>query len=145
VQSCDSNILLYYCDDSCSEHANAQAYLESVWNSNDFVISDLALTELYVLLRNAKVLRKPLSAREAATLCLQFRSNHHWQVVECAFGIMPGIWKEHSAQLSSAWQIYDLRLALTLRRAGVEIFATRNTKDFKLAGFRKLINPIDDV
>jgi uncharacterized protein len=143
VQSCDTNIFLYYLDSSCPEHAKARDYVENIWRDKNFIISDLVLIELYVLLRNPKVLRGPLSSKEAADCCQRLRANSGWQVLESVSGVMPEIWANYAETIPSAWQIYDLRLGLSLKRAGVKVFATRNTRDFKMVGFEELINPID--
>lgn len=143
MQSCDTNILLYYLDESCSAYPKAKDYIESVWHNKDFVICDLVLLELYVLLRNPKVFESPLMANEAAEVCQSFRSNPNWQVLETMEGVMPIIWDKFAPSISSRWAVFDLRLGLTLKNAGVKVFATRNIKDFKEIGFYKLINPID--
>ncbi len=141
--SCDTNILLYYLDSSCDAHPKAKSYLDTVWYERNFLIADLVLLELYVLLRNPKVLKHSLSAKEAADCCRVFRTNPAWQVVECTTGVMPEFWTSYAGKLLSAWSAYDVRLGLTLRKAGVKIFATRNVKDFKGLGFDKIVNPID--
>ncbi len=143
MYSCDTNILLYAFDLSCKEHSKARLYLEKMSSNEEFVICDLVLAELYVLLRNSKVVNKPLSAKNAQTYCRTLRSNPNWQVLEYTLGVMGFAWQS-SSNFSQATQIYDYRLGLVLKRHGVQEFATRNIKDFKSIGFNKLINPIDD-
>jgi len=126
----------------CPEHARAREYLEGMANNPDFVVSDLALAELYVLLRNPKVVSKTLSARDAAAYCSTLRSNPAWQIAEYSLGSMALVW-EFASKLTNPYQIFDLRLGFALKRHGVREFATRNTKDFRLVSFEKLINPID--
>ena len=142
MQSCDTNILLYAVDETCPEYSVASEYLKGMISNDRFVISDLVLCELYVLLRNRHVVQSPLSAKGAAKICAHFRSNPRWQVLECSTGVMEEVWR-NSQTLSRAVGIYDLRLGHTLRRHGVTEFATRNVRDFKNIGFKRLINPID--
>lgn len=144
MESCDTNILLYYLDQSCREHRKAKQYIETVADRTDFVICDLVLIELYVLLRNPRVLKHTLTAREARSCCLALRHNPRWQIVEYSSGVMEMVWSYLDKETVTSWQIYDIRLGMTLLKSGVDIFATRNTKDFAKIGFKKLLNPIDD-
>ena len=142
-ESCDTNVLAYAFNKDCPEHLVAKVYLESVASNYNFVICELVLTELYVLLRSPRVFSNPLSAKEAAHICQSLRKNPAWQLIDYSPGIMDEIWDLAEKSSFAARQIFDARLALTLKRNGVDIFVTRNTKHFKSFGFDKLINPID--
>ena len=125
MKSCDTNILVYYLDSSCKEHANAKTYLESIWADKKFVICDLVLIELYTLIRNPKVFARPFSAEEAKKCILGFRSNTNWRILEYASGTMDKVWETSSKILTRPMMIYDLRLGFCLLNSGVEEFATR--------------------
>jgi len=140
--SCDTNILLYASDESCIEYEKASSFMFEMVDRKDFVICELVLVELFRLLCHKKVLRFPLSCKEAAKYCMTLRSNPNWPVVEYSMGSMEKTWKL-AASLENAATIFDLRLGLVLYTRGVTEFVTRNTKDFKKIGFRKLTNPID--
>jgi uncharacterized protein len=92
VISIDTNVLLFGLNADCAEHASARKFLEQCQAREDVVIAELALVELYVLLRNAAVLPKPLSAPAAAALCQTFRKHPRWALVESA-PVMTEVWK----------------------------------------------------
>lgn len=54
--SIDTNILLYaFCKES-GKHQKAKAYLESLIDNEDVILSEFILIEFYTLLRNQAVL-----------------------------------------------------------------------------------------
>lgn len=144
MRSCDTNILLYALNTSCQEHAAARKYFDSVVGDHSFAVCELVLVELYVLLRNPKVLKAPLSAKEAAECCLQLRKNPAWRVIDYDTRISDAVWAVCSNTKLSGVSIFDTRLALTLEHHGIKEFATRNVKDFKRFSSLDIINPIDD-
>jgi len=145
VTSCDTNILYAALDNRSAVHGRARAFLQSMRNASDFAICELVLIELYGLLRNPVVTRKPCSAAEAAGLVARFRAHPHWQVLDYPgpqAGLMQELWKWAADSAFPYRRIYDLRLALTLRHSGVRAFATRNVKDFQGAGFETVWDPL---
>lgn len=142
--SCDANILFPACDRSSHQHEAATAFLESYRQFRGFCLAEQALMELYCLVRNPVVSRKPLSARQAVNLVQTFRSNPLWRIVDVVQDrtFMAEVWdKAAEAQLAYR-RIFDLRLAATLRRHGVREFATCNVKDFEGLGFDRVWNPL---
>ena len=99
--------------------------------------------ELYVLLRNPKLVDRPLSAADATAYCQALRENSCWGIIDYPGGLMEEIWKFASIPDFSYREIFDARLAVTLLHHGVTVFATRNTSHFEQYGFEKLINPLD--
>ena len=100
--------------------------------------------ELYCLLRNPAVCRRPLSGREAVAVIQGFRSNPRWPIVDVLMGgdIMKRVWGHASGSTFPYGRISDARLALTLQHHGVTAFATRNLKDFTSLGFERLWDPL---
>ena len=140
--ACDTNILFPALEASHPDHRKARAWLESMVGNESFALCELVLTEVYTLLRNAAICAKPLSAAAAVTLIENLRGNPAWLVLDHPGpGLMDKVW-EVARQTESARRIYDIRLALTLRHAGVRSFATANIRDFRSFGFEKVWNPI---
>ena len=79
--SVDTNILLPAIETKNTHHAKAAAFLESISARDDVAISELALVELYVLLRNPAVLRRPLTPADAVRICDEFRRHPAWQII----------------------------------------------------------------
>ena len=65
MRSPDTNVLLYALNADCPECDTARRVLEELGASDDVVICELVLVELYLLLRSPAVLRRPLSAADA--------------------------------------------------------------------------------
>jgi toxin-antitoxin system PIN domain toxin len=141
VISFDTNVLLFALNADCPEHGAARAFLEDCQLREDVVVAELVLVELYVLLRNAAVLAKPLSAPAAAKLCQTFRRHPRWGVVESA-PVMGDVWKRAAEPGVARRRVFDARLALTLIHHGVGEFATDNVRDFSGYGFDRVWSPV---
>lgn len=139
--SFDTNIAVYACNHGCPEQHAAVKFLESLALRNDVVISEFMLVELYMKLRNSKIFRHPMTAREAAITCQSFRSNANWELVHDG-PVMDEVWKQAARKDFAIRKIVDLRLGLSLIRQGVTDFATTNTKDFEGIGFGRVWNPL---
>lgn len=144
TSSLDTNILVYAADEDAAEHAAASVVVEEMLgNPGDWVLADQVLFEFYRALRNPRVFRKPLGAAQAAMrLDFLYRESG---VTRCCYGL--GDWEKVFAQLADqatpVGRTHDVILAATLISHGVGRFYTRNVKDFRLAGFHDLVNPID--
>lgn len=130
--SFDTNILLYALNADCTEHQVARELLAASANSADVVISELVLVELYLLLRNSRVLTTPLSAADAVSVCTTWRTHPRWRTVDGA-DVMDDVWPIAASAGFARRRIIDARLAFSLLRHGVDTLYTRNTRDF--AGF----------
>lgn len=146
--SIDTNLLLPALESGNPHHEAAVAFLGSLMERDDVVISEFVLLELYNLLRNPAVLSKPLGAAEAEGVCSSFRNHPRWQVV----GFPPNsrlfhdtFWSRLRESGFARRRAYDWRLALSLLQQGVTDFATVNLKDFRDFGFSKVWNPLEET
>lgn len=142
--SVDTNILLYAANEDAPEHAVCKNFMQTIVDAPaDWVVADQVYFELYVALRNPKVMERPMSAAEASD---------HVSTVRNELGIM------HCGYRSECWnqavhcmraedfpfrRTHDAVLAAALLAHGVKVFYTRNTKDFVAAGFDQVVNPVD--
>jgi toxin-antitoxin system PIN domain toxin len=142
--SFDTNILFPACDSSSPLHPKACEYLGQLGRSENVCVCEQVLMELYCLLRNPTVCANPLPAMEAVHVIHRFRSNPRWRLVDVlqSPALMEHVWSLASKQGFAYRRIFDIRLAETLRQHGVREFATRNTKDFRDAGFARVWNPL---
>jgi toxin-antitoxin system PIN domain toxin len=139
--SIDTNILLYALNRDCPEHAPARGFLEACAARADVAIAELVLVELYVLLRNPAVVRRPLEAPAAAGLCQVFRRHPRWALLDSA-EVMDRVWQAAARPGAARRHVFDARLAHTLLDHGVTELATRNTRDFEAFGFARVFDPI---
>jgi uncharacterized protein len=145
VISLDTNLLFAALNRDVDHHAQAYAFLDSLAQRSDVVISELVLLELYVLLRNPVVNQLPLGAEQASALCHGLRRNPNWQVVSLpaeSRRFHDALWKQLAQDTMPRRRAFDLRLALSLIDAGVREFATINLKDFADTGFARVWNPL---
>src|SRR3954471_17246633 len=81
MTSIDTNIIFQAFSADSSGHDAALNFIASLSNRADVVISEFMLTELYRLVRNPAVMRRPLNEGEAVELIQHYRSHPHWRVV----------------------------------------------------------------
>lgn len=143
--SLDTNILLPAIETGNASHQQAAAFLESLYEDTEVVISEFILLELYGLLRNPAVLAKPLTPSAAVDVCETFRRHPRWQII----GFPPdsrtfhdALWQRLRAKNLARRRAYDLRVAAALVQQGVTRFATVNVKDFQDCGFARVWNPL---
>ena len=139
--SIDTNVLLYSLNRTCPEHGAARAFVLALSDRPDVAIAELVLLELYVLLRNPAVLRKPLGAPEAAASCQAFRHHPRWALIETA-EVMDRVWLAAARPGLARRHVFDARLAYTLLDNGVRELATRNRRDFEGFGFDRVFDPL---
>jgi toxin-antitoxin system PIN domain toxin len=138
----DTNILAYARVGTAPEHPAAARFLEELGDNSEVVISELVLVELYLLLRNDKILSPPLTAADAVKECQLLRAHPRWQLVDSA-DVMKEVWLIVASEGFARRRIFDVRLAKTLQSHGVTDFATANSKDFEGLGFHRVWNPLN--
>ena len=141
----DTNLLFEACEASTARHAKALAFLRDQADNRDLAICELVLSELYVLLRNPALSRKPLKALDAAAIIQSFRNNAAWRLIDypgSGSDLADRLWVRMAQNGTPYRAIFDTRLALTLRHHGVTEFATRNIKDFQDYGFARVWDPL---
>lgn len=142
--SFDTNILFAALEAGATGHQSMREWLDSYRDNDRVAICELVLLELFTLLCNPKVCRRPLPVAQAVETVQAFRRHPRWRIVDYAPELAGRLWTQ-AAQLPGRLRIYDLRLALTLRHHGVTDFATRNVKDFEGFGFRRVWDPMKDA
>ena len=141
----DTNILYYALLEESDLHPAARQFLESKKGSDDVVISELVLVELYRLLRNPVLSARPLSSRAAVDVINSFRLHPKWRVAGFpADGrlLHDKLWQKAADPGFAYRRIYDARLALSLAAFGVDSVATANVRDFEGFGFKRVWNPL---
>lgn len=143
--SIDANILLYAYSEDAPEHEKALDFVSSKSGSEGVALSEFVLTEFYLLLRNPVVLKRPLSAPDAARVIQSYRQHPRWKTL----GFPPSgrevhndLWQHAATPGIARRRIYDTRIALCLRAFGVTDFATANVKDFEGFGFERVWSPL---
>lgn len=148
LTTCDTNVLFYYLNASSQENKSATEYLSNKFDDENFCICELVLVELYGLLRNSAVTTKPMSRQEAIKSIISFRTNPYWRIVEAMpeglpDSVMDQTWSYLSRTEHQRREIFDVRLAYTMKNSGITHFDTRNVKHFSKFEFLTVNNPID--
>jgi toxin-antitoxin system PIN domain toxin len=139
--SFDTNIAVHAANQQSEHSIRAREFIESLAMNRDVAICEMMLVELYLKLRNERIFPKPLTAAQAAGVCLTYRSNQAWRLIDCA-PVMDQVWEQAGQPTFAFRRIIDVRLAATLLHHGVTEFATANTKDFSKLGFERVWNPL---
>ena len=143
--SIDANILLYAFNTASPWNASAHGWLTSIQRVEDVAISEFILAELYGLLRNPAVLKRPLSAAEAVEVIQTYRSHPRWRLIGFpaeSRAVHDVLWKNARAATFAFRRLYDTRSALSMIAQGVTELATLNVKDFDGLGFTRVWNPM---
>ena len=139
----DTNLFIHAADPDSSSHEQAIAFFDLVQSQGEeFVVCELVLVEIYILLRNPAVFKKPYTSAEAAGYCRALKSNPAWRCIDYDPAVSAKLWDYVSRSKAGYRHIIDVRLALTLRHHGVDSFATVNDKHFANFGFKKVWNPL---
>lgn len=139
----DTNLLFAWLNRDHAWHRPAAAWMLQQAANPSLVLCELCLVELYGLLRNPAVVKRPLDGPAAVTLIQGLRSHPQWELVDYPGGLMPAVWPAAAGPDFARRRIYDARLALTLRHHGVTEVATTNVKDFEGFGFDRVWNPLE--
>ena len=141
----DTNILFPFVVSDHPDHAEVGDFIRGLDGRDDVALSELALVELYGLLRQPAVMRRVLDAGSAAAVCTALRKHPRWRLLGFpgdSASLHRTLW-EHTARPGfSRRRIYDARLGLCLVAQGVREFATVNLKDFAGLGFRRVFKPL---
>jgi len=144
--SIDTNLLFYALANDRSEHVATLKWITPLHESDDVVISEFMLTELYTLLRNPVVMKNFLTAEQAVAVIETYRAHPRWRVAGFPRedrALHDAMWKIAARHSFAYRRIYDVRLALTLQAQGVTRFATRNKADFTGLGFAQVFDPLE--
>ncbi len=143
ILSADTNIFLYAANPDSPHHAAARRFFEEeATGKQRFLLCGLVLVELYMLLRNPAVFKKPKTAKEATAFCDALRANPAWEYGDYEPEVARPLWNWAAKTTSGFRHIIDARLAFTLRHHGVTHFATANEKHFEGFGFERVWDPI---
>ncbi len=143
--SIDTNILLHAFNEDSPSHRAAYAWVTSIQSDEEVAISEFMLAELYGLLRNPAVLRRPLNAAESVEVVQAYRTHPRWRLIGFpseSRALHDALWQRATAKTFAFRRLYDVRSALTMIAQGVTQFATTNVKDFEGVGFQKVWNPL---
>ncbi len=139
----DTNLLFAWLNRDHAWHKPAAAWFAAESAKPDLVLCELCLVELYGLLRNPAVVKRPMDAPAALEVIQRLRSHPQWELVDYPGGLMNEVWPASAQAGLARRRIYDTRLALTLRHHGITEFATTNVKDFDGFGFSRVWNPLE--
>ncbi|MCI0533806.1 MAG: PIN domain-containing protein [Verrucomicrobiales bacterium] len=140
----DTYLLFAWLNRDHAWHRAAAAWLDKQSANPTLVLCELCLAELYGLLRNPAVVKRPLDAPAAVEIIQRLRSHPQWELVDYPGGLMNDIWIASAKAGVARRRIYDARLALTLRHHGVNELATTNVMDFEGFGFERVWSPLED-
>ena len=143
MNSFDTNVLLYAVNSDSDDHAACKQIVDiALAEPDSWIMAEQVWFELYRLLRNPNVLRRPLTAVQAADLVVWYRNRSGWK--QCAWTppsmrSLDSLWRKERFPMRRS---FDAVLSVTLKTYGVTTLYTRNTRDFVDFGFFELIDPV---
>ena len=143
--SIDTNILFHAFNEDSPSHETAYRWLTAIQHEEEVAISEFVLAELYGLLLNPAVLKKPLDPSDAVEVVQTYRVHPRWRLIGFPLESRPlhdALWQKARQRDFAFRRFYDARSALTMIAQGVTEFATVNVKDCEGLGFRKVWNPL---
>jgi predicted nucleic acid-binding protein len=140
VIALDTNLLFPALEPSHSDHGPARAFLDSL--PGGIALSELVLMEVYVLVRNPVLVRRPLGPKAAVELIQALRVHPGFRLLDAPEGVMAEVWPKAAAPGFGRRRIFDARLAVSLLRQGVTDLATRNVRDFQGLGLGRVFDPL---
>lgn len=143
--SIDTNILFYAFNEASPLHEEAYAWMSSIQRDEDVALSEFVLAEFYGLLRNAAVLKRPLSGEDAVAVIQTYRNHPRWRLIGFpteSRAMHDQLWQRAADKAFAFRRLYDARSALSMISQGVTDFATVNVKDFQGMGFRRVWSPL---
>jgi len=144
VIAIDTNLLLYSLNEDAPRHRAAYRWIVSMQSEDRVAISEFVLAELYGLLRNPKVLQRPLGPSEATAIIQTYRRHPRWRLVGWPMEsrtLHEALWAMAAQPDFAFRRLFDARTALSLRAQGVTELATANIKDFEGFGFHRIWDP----
>lgn len=138
----DTNLLFPALERSHADHAAARSFLEE--SPEELALSELVLMELYVLVRNPAIARRPLGPKAAVDLVESLSTNPRFRLLDAPEGVMAEVWAKAAAPGFGRRRVFDARLAVSLLRQGVTVLATRNVRDFQGLGLARVFDPLAD-
>jgi len=143
--SFDANILLHALNTDSPSHEVAYEWLGAIPMENEVAISEFILAELYCLLRNPAVLKRPLSAADAVEVIESYRNHPRWRLIGFPLDsrtLHDSLWQMARGKHFAFRRLYDARTAYSMTSQGVTELATANVKDFQGFGFSRVWNPL---
>lgn len=138
--SFDTDLLFPALEPSHRDPAAARSFVEGL--EGTVALSELVLMDLYLLVRNPEVCRRPLGPREAVNLVEQLRTSSQWRLLDAPEGLMAEVWTRAADPGFGQRRISDARLAVSLVRQGARRFATRDLAGFSGFGFDEVFDPL---
>jgi len=138
----DTNILVHAYNKSSPNHEQASRILrEAMQGETETCLSPQVLYEFFAVVTSPKRVEHPISAKEAADLCIDLWECNEIEKLNPS-GIAPiEVFKLTKELKLSRAEIFDCVLAVTAKENDVEAILTENVADFKRYKFVKASNP----
>lgn len=139
----DTNILVHAHNRSSPRQARAADVLRKALRGEiEAYLSPQVLYEFFAVITDPRRVERPLSAEEAADICLDL-----WECREIGKAIPTSMAPREVFKLAEELKldgatIFDCLLAVTAKENGVEVIYTENKHDFEKYSFLKASNPL---
>jgi predicted nucleic acid-binding protein len=140
----DTNILVHAYNKSSPHQKEASDILRrALKGETQACLMPQVLYELFAVITNSKRVEKPLSANEAAELCIDLWECNEIEKLNPSVVVPLEVFKLAKKQKLDRAEVFDCVLAVTAKENGVETVYTENVDDFKRYAFLKTLNPFE--
>jgi predicted nucleic acid-binding protein len=139
----DTNILVHACNRASQYHGKAADVVRKALRGEiEACITPQILYEFFAVVTNPRRVEHPLSADEAADICLDLWGCREIEKVNPTATMPMKVFKLIKQLNLSGGKVFDCVLAVTAKENGVEKIYTENVEDFGFYGFLQASNPL---
>lgn len=142
----DTNILVHaHNRASPHQHRAAEVLRRALRRDIEASVSPQVIYEFYAVITDPRRVENPLSAQEAADICLDIWESRELEKVNPTPMAPREVFALATELGLNGGAIFDCVLAVTAKENGVEAVYTENTGDFEGYSFLKVFNPLTDA
>lgn len=137
----DTNILIYKFDAASIYQSEAKIFIAESLKKGKIAIAEFTLFEFYSLITDGGKVKTPLDPFEANAIIQDFYESEDFEVLSLLNENLYNMFSYAKEKNIKHNDVYDLKIAYTLKINGIKTIYTANTKDFKRFDFLEAINP----
>ena len=137
----DTNILVYMFDAASIYQNEAKIFIAESLKKEKIAIAEFTLFEFYSVITDGRKVKTPLGPFEANAIIQDFYESADFEVFSLLEEKLYNIFSYAKENNIKRNDVYDLKIAYTLKSNEIKTIYTANTKDFKRFDFLEAINP----
>jgi len=138
----DTNILVHANNEDSLYHKTSKDLIENALNGDiEVALSIQNLVEFYAVITDKRRVEHPISPKRAKELLEFYHVNEFIKIIHPLHKTINTLANLIEKYKPKGQSIFDYLLIATMNDHGISQIFTRNTKDFKIFDFLKVVNP----